>query len=338
MISVREISKSFGPIRAVDRVRFELARGQIAGLLGPNGAGKTTTIRMITGSLAPDRGSIAIDSHDIRAHPALAKGSIGYLPEHAPVYPEMSVRGTLEHRARLQGVPKGGIRAAVDRVVGLCGLGDVTRRRAGHLSKGFKQRVGLAGALVHDPPVLILDEPTSGLDPGQVRAVRGLIRELARDKTMLICSHILPEIEKICDRVMIMHGGTIRADGAPGALAATAPAPRTYAVELRLNPSAAPGLGLRVLRSIAGVEHARPAPQQPSDAAQGWSRFEIDAAPDAPDLREPIAGAAWDQGLFVRELSRSRATLESYFLGLLDDAPASDRVAESDRGARGASP
>jgi len=319
MISVREISKSFGPIRAVDSVSFELPGGRIAGLLGPNGAGKSTTIRMITGFLAPDSGSITIDGHDTREHPSLAKGAIGYLPEHAPVYPEMSVRGALEHRARLLGVPRARIRERVERVIDLCELGSVTRRRAGHLSKGFKQRLGLAGALVHDPRVLILDEPTSGLDPAQIRAVRTLIRDLAREKTMLICSHILPEIEKLCDRVMIMHAGRIRADGEPGALIAGAPAPRTYAVELRLNPSAGPELALRVLRSIEGVETALPASEQPGDAPRGWSRFELAAAPDAPDLREPIAGAAWDAGLFVRELSRSSATLESYFLGLLDE-------------------
>lgn len=318
MISVREISKSFGPIRAVDRVGFELGRSSVAGLLGPNGAGKSTTIRMITGYLAPDAGSVSIDGHDVHHEPSAAKRALGYLPESAPIYPEMSVRGSLRHRARLMGVASSETRRAADHAMDLCELSDVARRRVGHLSKGYRQRVGLAGALVHDPPVLILDEPTSGLDPTQVLGVRALIRDLAARKTMLICSHILTEVERVCDRVMIMHDGRIHADGAPGDLVAGAPGAREYRVEVRANPSAGIAHCRRVLGSIGGIERAEAASEQPGDAAHGWCRLILVGAEGEPDLREAIAGTASDHGLFIRELSPTRATLESYFLDLLD--------------------
>ena len=194
MILVQGISKSFGSLKAVKDVTFELPSGQIAGLLGPNGAGKSTTIRMITGFLTPDRGTIGIAGHDIQAHPTAAKSQIGYLPESAPIYPEMSVRGYLKHRAKLYGLSGREINQRIDHVMGQTRISDVAKRRVGHLSKGYRQRVGLAAALVHDPKVLILDEPTNGLDPTQIREARSLIRELSEHRTTLLCSHILPEV------------------------------------------------------------------------------------------------------------------------------------------------
>ena len=208
MILVDCISKSFGSLRAVREVSFELPRGQIAGLLGPNGAGKSTTIRMITGFLTPDSGRISIAGHDIQSQPTRAKSVIGYLPESAPIYPEMSVRGYLKHRAKLYGVPGRTISSRIDHAMGQTRITDVAKRRVGQLSKGYRQRVGLAAALVHDPKVLILDEPTNGLDPTQIREARSLIRELSEDRTTLLCSHILPEVERTCDRVIIMAGRT----------------------------------------------------------------------------------------------------------------------------------
>lgn len=320
MISVREISKRFGPIRAVDRVSFDLGRQHVVGLLGPNGAGKSTTIRMITGFLAPDRGTIELSGHDIRKEPALAKRAIGYLPENAPIYPEMSVRGYLRHRAKLLGVETKETAQAADRAIALCQLDGTQRRRVGKLSKGFKQRVGLAGALVHDPPILILDEPTNGLDPTQIREVRALIRDLAERKTMLICSHILPEIERVCDRVMIMNHGSIKADGAPGELTTLSAGPARYAVEARTNPSAGAAHCVRVLSSIGGVARVAPSASQPVDADRGWVRLDVESVEGHPDLRESIAGVCEDSGVFVRELTKERATLESYFMRLIDDA------------------
>ncbi len=318
MISVREIRKSFGPLRAVDGVTFELEPGQVAGLLGPNGAGKSTTIRMITGFLGPDSGSIEIMGADIAESASLAKSRLGYLPEQAPIYPEMSVSGYLKHRAKLLGVESGSIKGAIGRAVDLCRLTGMEKRRVGHLSKGYKQRVGLAGALIHDPPVLVLDEPTNGLDPSQIRESRSLIRDLAENKTMLICSHILPEIERVCDRVMIMNQGRIRADGSPSELIEGAPGPERYVVEIRTNPSAGIEHCLRTLALVPGVASTIASAEQPEDHARGWCRVVVDAMEGEGDLREAIAGAAADKGLFIRELSRKRATLESIFVDLID--------------------
>ncbi|MBO6512857.1 MAG: ABC transporter ATP-binding protein [Phycisphaerales bacterium] len=321
MILVREISKSFGPLKAVSNVSFELGNNQVVGLLGPNGAGKSTTIRMTTGFLAPDSGSITIAGYDIAKQPSHAKSQIGYLPEQAPIYPEMSVRGYLKHRARLFGVETKHIKPAIERAMDMCHIDNVARRRVGHLSKGYKQRVGLAGALIHDPPVLILDEPTNGLDPSQIRDSRSLIRDLAENKTMLVCSHILPEIERICDRVMIMNHGSIQADGTPQELISQAPGPTRYTVEIRTNPTAGIAHALRVLAMVPGVDSTIPDEQQPEDASRGWSRIIINAVNGEGDLREPIAGAAEDKGLFIRELTKQRQSLESIFMGLIDPAP-----------------
>ncbi|MFK7882610.1 MAG: ABC transporter ATP-binding protein [Phycisphaerales bacterium] len=320
MISVREISKSFGSVHAVDAISFELPSGQIAGLLGPNGAGKSTTIKMITGSLAPDSGSVSINGVNPKDRPAAARRQVGYLPESAPLYPEMSAEGYLRYRARLWGYSRRELAGAVGQAMERCRISDVAKRRIGHLSKGYRQRVGLAAALVHDPSVLILDEPTNGLDPSQIRSARSLIRDLAQDKTMLLCSHILPEVERTCDRVLVLAGGKIRADGTPQSLLSTAGGPVRYIVELRTNPAASPELALRALASLEGVGSAELAKDQPEDHDRGWNRAVVHAAPNAHDLREPIAGALEDRGLFVRELTRVTPSLESLFVKLIDDA------------------
>ncbi|MCA9302654.1 MAG: ABC transporter ATP-binding protein [Phycisphaerales bacterium] len=333
MILVREISKSFGSIHAVDRVSFELPQGQIAGLLGPNGAGKSTTIRMITGYLTPTTGSISIAGIGMHESPARAKAHIGYLPESAPIYPEMSVKGYLKHRAKLYGVVGRDLNNALDSAMAQTRITEVARRRVGQLSKGYKQRVGLAAALVHNPPVLILDEPTNGLDPSQIRESRSLIRELADQKTLLLCSHILPEVERTCDRVIVMAGGRVRADGTPKQLVESAPGPVLYTVEVRTNPTAGTEHALRVLATVPGVAATRAADDQPVDQAQGWSRIVLEAAPGEVDLREAIAATTEDRGLFVRELSRNTASLESLFIHLVDTAndPSYSRIDRDDK-------
>lgn len=320
MILVQGISKSFGSLKAVRDVTFELPSGQIAGLLGPNGAGKSTTIRMMTGFLTPDRGTIGIAGHNIQSHPTAAKAQIGYLPESAPIYPEMSVRGYLKHRAKLYGVPGRQISQSIDHAMGQTRITDVAKRRVGHLSKGYRQRVGLAAALVHNPKVLILDEPTNGLDPTQIREARSLIRELSEKRTTLLCSHILPEVERTCDRVIIMAGGEIRADGTPSELIQSGQRSTRYIVEVRTNPSAGIEHALRVLAGVPGVAISKPAPKQPLDANKGWSVIEVEAAHGEHDLREAIAAAAEDHGLFIRELRTLVPTLESLFVQLVDTA------------------
>ena len=218
MIEARGLSKRYGELVAVDDVSFSIAPGEVVGFLGPNGAGKTTTMRILTGFLPATDGTAAIAGHDIFEDPLAARRSIGYLPESPPLYPEMSVEGYLDYVASIKDVPRRARGPAVDRALERCGLVDVRRRVIALLSKGYRQRVGLAQAIVHDPPVLILDEPTVGLDPIQIREIRALIADLAserqgdRARTVILSTHILPEVEAICRRVLIIHRGRIVVD------------------------------------------------------------------------------------------------------------------------------
>ncbi len=212
MIEASGLSKRYGDLVAVDDVSFSVQPGEVVGFLGPNGAGKTTTMRILTGFLPPTDGRVVIDGHDIFSDPLAARRAIGYLPESPPIYPEMSVEDYLLYVSKLKDVPRRERSNAVDRALERCGLTEVRRRVIGALSKGFRQRVGLAQAIVHDPPVMILDEPTVGLDPIQIREIRTLIGELAgvregKARTVILSTHILPEVEAICQRVIIMHRG-----------------------------------------------------------------------------------------------------------------------------------
>jgi len=212
-IEVRGLCKRYGEVDAVDDLSFSVGAGEVVGFLGPNGAGKTTTMRMLTGFVPPTDGSVSIAGHDILSEPLAARRAIGYLPETPPLYPEMSVEGYLGFVASIKDVPRAGRKRAVDRALGRCGLADVRRRIIGQLSKGYRQRVGLAQAIVHDPAVLILDEPTVGLDPIQIREIRSLIAELAsageggQGQTIILSTHILPEVEAICQRVILISAG-----------------------------------------------------------------------------------------------------------------------------------
>ncbi|MFI4898298.1 MAG: ABC transporter ATP-binding protein [Phycisphaerales bacterium JB059] len=320
MILVREISKSYGRVRAVRNVSLELPTGQVAGLLGPNGAGKTTTIRVITGVHPPDSGQVTVGGADIVTESARARRQIGYLPESAPLYPEMTPMGYLDYRGRLFGMDRRTRRRAAAQALERCRVGAMARRRIGALSKGYRQRVGLASAMLHDPPVLILDEPTNGLDPSQIRETRSLMRELAEDRTMLLCSHILPEIERTCDRVIVMAGGRVRADGSPEELTGGGARASRYTLELRANPSAPGDFSASRLEAVAGVSRVWPDPATLPDAHAGWRRLLVEARPGAGDLREALAGAAADAGLFVRELTTQRRSLEEVFIALVDEA------------------
>ncbi|MDH3686610.1 MAG: ABC transporter ATP-binding protein [Myxococcales bacterium] len=213
MIEARGICKRYGDLVAVDDVSFKVGRGEVVGFLGPNGAGKTTTMRILTGFLPATDGTGLIAGYDIFDEPLAARRSVGYLPETPPLYPEMDVFHYLKYVSKLKDVPRASRLSAVDRAVERCGLGDVSRRVIGSLSKGYRQRVGLAQAIVHEPPVLILDEPTVGLDPIQIREIRTLIRDLASEsagegrQTVILSTHILAEVEAICERVMLIAGG-----------------------------------------------------------------------------------------------------------------------------------
>jgi ABC-2 type transport system ATP-binding protein len=310
-------------VHAVKGVSFALVPGQIAGLLGHNGAGKTTTIRMITSCIMPDAGSVRVGDFDTAVSRHDAMRLLGYLPEATPLYHEMPVTDYLHYRGRLWNMKRADRTKAIDRVVERCWLKDVRSRRIGTLSKGYKQRVGLASALLHNPPVLVLDEPTNGLDPTQVHETRSLVRELATDRTVLLSSHILPEVEKLCDRVIIIAGGVVKADGAPKELAQ---ATGLSGILVEASPrdtrrEAAHALAAEIA-GLAGV--TRVAQQWMPDAALGqsdratpsdvWTCFVQTQASDTRELRDWIGARATTLGVALRTLQERSASLEQVFV------------------------
>jgi len=212
-IVVNNLTKKFGPQRAVDNISFEVKTGEILGFLGPNGAGKTTTMKIITCYMAPSDGNVKVNSMSVLEEQDAIKKKIGYLPENNPLYYDMPVLEYLEFVAELQGVPKEKMNNRIGEMVTVCGLEIEKHKKIGELSKGYRQRVGLAQAMIHDPEILILDEPTSGLDPNQIVEIRKLIKEIGREKTVILSTHILPEVEATCDRILIINNGKIVADG-----------------------------------------------------------------------------------------------------------------------------
>ena len=217
-IAVENLTKSYGTQKAVDTISFQVHTGEILGFLGPNGAGKTTTMKILTCFMAPTEGDIRVGDFSIHDHQDEIKTKIGYLPENNPLYFDMPVLEYLAFTAELQGVPKNNVQDRIAEMVLVCGLNDEKHKKIGELSKGYRQRVGLAQAMIHNPEILIFDEPTSGLDPNQIIEIRKLIRELGREKTVILSTHILPEVEAICDRILIINKGKIVADGSPDTL------------------------------------------------------------------------------------------------------------------------
>jgi len=305
MIEVQNLTKRYPTRLAVDDVTFSVREGEIVGFLGPNGAGKTTTMRVITGFLPPTSGSARVAGHDVVSEPNAARASLGYLPESAAVYPEMRVTEYVAFRARLQGVPA---RAARDRAadaIARCLLGEVAHRRIENLSKGFRQRTALAGALVHQPPVLVLDEPTIGLDPVQIIKIRETIRELGRDRAVLLSTHILPEVEAVCDRVLIIDRGRIVAEGTPADLRAKlAGTPSVRAVFRGELSDAAEALA--ALPGVASVA---------VESDGGETRARIACAPGS-DPREDVYRLAVSRSWVLRELMVEAASLEDVFVRL----------------------
>ncbi len=309
MIEVRSVHRWFGSVHAVRGVSFRVETGEALGLLGPNGAGKTTTIRMLAGALAPSRGQALVAGFDTLRQSMEARRSLGYLPESAPLHQEMRVEEHLRFTGVLHGVPRRKLAAAVENALERCWLSEVRKRRVGELSKGYRQRVGLACAILHEPAALILDEPTSGLDPAQIVETRALIRELARDRAVILSSHILAEVEKTCDRVVIIMQGEVR-----GAAAMNEPldtARSRCVVELR---AADDEQAIRAITQRPGlvVESIEPC----SDT--GWRRLRIRDEHGDGDARERVALACAQQGLLIRELRRDEGSLESLFMRLLE--------------------
>ena len=295
------------------------------GFLGPNGAGKTTTLRILTGYLAPTAGRVRIGGLDVAREGLRTRRLIGYLPEGVPIYPEMRVHEYLRYRAELKGVPRRRIPSAVERALEQAGVQDAASRIVGQLSKGYRQRVGLADALVADPPVLILDEPTSGLDPNQIRQVRRLVRSLGGDKTILLSTHILPEVEASCERVVILHRGQVVGRGAPGELRGRAEAMQLVTVVVR-------GSLERARAAAEGVEGVRTVRETVALGEDGVHRLRLEAEPQEHVL-EAVASALLEAGLRLRELRTEAASLEEVFAALTteeaapeapDEAPADD--------------
>ena len=314
MIEVDHVHKSFGKVHAVRGVSFSVPKGSVVGVLGPNGAGKSTTIRMITGTVPPTRGSVRVDGLDSIDQSLKVRRRLGYLPESNPLYPEMRVTDFLAFRARLFGLSGKARRTGMDRAISRCWLDDVRGRRVGQLSKGYRQRVGLAAAMLHDPPVLILDEPTSGLDPAQIAETRQLIRELAGDHTMLIVSHILPEVEKSCDRLLIFARGQIQADGSADELMRDLAHKQGFALEARGADSDPKS----VLEATAHIERVEADPNGRS--GDGWTAVRVVVKKDAEDPGAIIGEACRNAGLTVRSLRPATATLEALYIRLVEQA------------------
>lgn len=307
MIEAQALSRSYGSFRALRDASFSARSGRVTGLLGHNGAGKTTCLRLLTGELAPSGGRATIAGSDILASPGAARAAAGYLPESAPSYPEMRVVAYLRHRAALEGVPRAKRAAAADRAVERCWLSEVRTKRIAALSKGYRQRVGLAAAILHDPPAIILDEPASGLDPAQIVATRNLVRELASDKAVLLSSHILSDVEAACDDVVVLSRGRVRAAGPLSDVAQRGAQPSVVA-ELQTDADGASALA----SSINAAESASVEPR-----AQ-WTRLTLTGA---GDRREDLARAASDANVLVRELSLVTPSLERVLLNLLAPPP-----------------
>lgn len=315
MLEVAGLTKRYGSRHAVDDVSFEVAKGEIVGFLGPNGAGKSTTLRMITGFIAPTAGSVRIAGIDALGDPQKARQAFGYMPEGVPLYPDMRVIEYLQHRAELKGV-SGKTAIAADAALERAGVKDARDRIIGQLSKGYRQRVGLADALLGDPALLILDEPTSGLDPNQIRHVRDMIRSFAGDKTVFLSTHILPEVEASCGRVVIIDEGRVVGEGDPRTL-------RGRAGGARLVHFIGLGTTEAYRRALEGMEVvALDALAIPGEAEGVRGRVSLGEEARVEDVFRAIAAA----GLALRELRSEAASLEEVFTSLTTE----ERAAEGD--------
>jgi ABC-2 type transport system ATP-binding protein len=316
MIEVERLTKVYVDRPVVDDISFFVPEGQVVGFLGPNGAGKTTAMRMLTAFLPPTAGRVVVAGIDVDQDPVGLRRHLGYLPENVPLYPEMRVDEYLGFRAAIEELPRTERRMRADDVVERCMISDVRRQVIGTLSKGYRQRVGLAGALIHQPQVLILDEPTVGLDPNQIIKVRELITELGADHTVILSTHILPEVEQVCERVFIIDRGRIVADGTPEELRTRMVGNPSVRVELKgANGDARPAL-----IALPGVIDV-------SD--QGGGRFRVEHGPEE-DPREAIFRLAVDNGWVLTALTPERASLEDVFVRLTtrEDETAAEAAAE----------
>ena len=306
MIDVNNLSKRYGRHTAVNDISFKVGKGKIIGFLGPNGAGKTTTLRMLTGYLPPSSGSAEVAGYDIFRDSVSARRKIGYMPENVPLYDEMRVREYLRYRAHLKGLKGRNARQHIGEAMELCGLTHVRRKMIKTLSKGYRQRVGLADALVHKPDLLILDEPTNGLDPNQIRSIRNLIKRLGETHTIMLSTHILHEVEMTCDHVIIIDEGKIKATGSPSELVNEMRAAGKITVEIQADEEE---LQLR----FDELKHVKKVIREGKE--DSWTRFSI-LVDHGTDTRERISALAAAKQWPIRTLHRHRSTLEDVFVEL----------------------
>lgn len=313
MIEVQHLTKRYGPTTAVDDVSFKVEKGEVLGFLGPNGAGKTTTMRVLTGYMPPTEGRAVVAGYDIFDEPVEAKRRIGYLPETPPLYPEMTVRDYLMFVARIKGVPRASRAAKVNATMERTRVADMASRHCAKLSKGYRQRVGLAQALLHNPEVLILDEPTAGLDPKQIIDTRQLIKELGGDHTIILSTHILPEVSQTCQRVVIINKGRVVAEDTPDGLTSRLRGSETMYVQVE---APVPDEVERVLGAIPGVTGVSLA-----ESRGPIGSYEV-SSETGRDVRRELSSAVVSSGWGLLELRPLRMSLEEIFLHLTtEEAP-----------------
>ncbi len=313
MIEVQNLTKRYGPTLAVSEVSFDVRKGEILGFLGPNGAGKTTTMRVITGYLPPTEGKVRVAGYDVVEEPLEAKRRTGYLPESPPVYPDMSVAEYLAFVAKIKGVPRREVKQRINEVSEKVAITDVQDRQVGKLSKGYRQRVGLAQALIHNPEVLVLDEPTAGLDPKQIIETRELIKGLAGQHTVILSTHILPEVSKSCQRVVVINAGKVVAVGAPEELTR-----RLQGFETVLITAEGPAAEIKDrFERVSGVNKV-----ELRETVDGRVSFEVHAD-KGKDVRAELARAIVESGWRLFELKTSGLSLEDIFLKLTTEDVAS---------------
>ena len=320
MIEVQHLTKKYGPVTAVEDVSFKVERGEILGFLGPNGAGKTTTMRILTGYMPATDGRAVVAGFDVFDQPIEAKRRTGYLPETPPLYPDMSVIEYLQFVARIKGVPPAGRNERIRAVMERTRIADMANRLCSKLSKGYRQRVGLAQAIIHNPDVLILDEPTAGLDPKQIIETRQLIKELAGNHTIILSTHILPEVSQTCQRVVIINKGRVVAVDTPDALTARLRGSETMYIQVDASGADATSTLQRV-SGVTGVVQA--------ERRDGIVGYEVESE-SGRDVRRDLARAVVTSGWGLLELRPMRMSLEEIFLSLTtDETPATPTEGET---------